>query len=128
MGKMVFDWNRAAILIAINKPKCVRAGLTNDWGNTSGIIYENGKIVSRSYTYLSSTWDKPEIEMDGERFECYKIESETPEWNYDTYWPYSARKILYNLGDTEDIIDKVIELNNKRKHLTQMLKDDKHGE
>lgn len=93
---MVFDWDKAAQLIKDRNAKNASAGLSNDWEWTGGDIYRDGAIVSRddTYTYLSSTWATPEIEIDGELIDCFKMKGKTPGWDYDTYWPESARKIL----------------------------------
>ena len=93
---MVFDWDKAAQLIKDRNAKNAAAGLSNDWEWTGGRIYENGTIVAegQTYTYLASTWATPEIEVDGELIDCFKMESETPGWDSDTYWPESARNIL----------------------------------
>ena len=46
------------------------------------------------YTYLSSTWAVPELDMDGEIVDCYRMEHEVPGWNSNTKWPQSALDIL----------------------------------
>ena len=91
---MVFDWDKAAQLINERKPECAYAGLRDDWEYTGGIIYRNGKPVKDSYTYLSSTWAVPELDLDGEIIECYRMKHETPGWDSETKWPKSALLIL----------------------------------
>lgn len=91
--RMVFDWDKAAKLIKENKPEMAGAGLAGDWEYTGGIIYFEGKPIMDEYTYLSSTWATPELEMDGLRQDCYIMESET-DWDEDTKWPESSLKIL----------------------------------
>lgn len=97
MGKarMVFDWDEAATLIAQHKPKRASAGLAGDWEWTGGEIWADGAPVPRedTYTYLASTWATPELNMDGDIVECYRMEYET-EWDEETYWPESALRIL----------------------------------
>ena len=97
--EMVFDWDKAAeILLKSVREAGVKeasAGLSGDWGWTGGIILENSKIPdSRAGSYLSSTWADPEIEIAGNRFPCYKMQSEVPNWGPDTFWPDSAREIF----------------------------------
>lgn len=92
---MVFDWDKAARLIRERKPKCASAGLRSDWKYTGGTIYEDGKPVMDDYTYLASTWAVPELYMDGDIVECYRMKHEVPYWNSDTKWPQSALDILY---------------------------------
>lgn len=92
--EMVFDWDKAAHIIKERKPRIAKAGLRDDWEWTGGTIYNNGEIVTNRYTYLASTWAVPELMVDDEVMDCFKMESYTPGWNYDTKWPESARKIL----------------------------------
>lgn len=91
---MVFDWDKAARLIKERKPECASAGLRDDWEYTGGTIYEDGKPVMDNYTYLSSTWAVPELSMDGDIVECFRMEHEVPGWGSDTKWPQSALNIL----------------------------------
>ena len=93
----VFDWDKAAELIRDRKPQYAAAGLLEDWEWTGGVIYEDGKIVTTSYTYLASTWATPELYIDGEAIPCWVWETET-KYNSDTKWPKSARDILYGTG------------------------------
>ena len=90
---MVFDWDKAARLIAQRKPRIAMAGLRWDWEFTGGVIYEDGVLVTKDYTFLASTWAVPELDMDGEIVECYKMEAETPRWHAHTKWPKSAVEI-----------------------------------
>jgi len=57
-------------------------------------IYRDGKPIKSEDTFLASTWATPELEMDGNVESCYRMESETPGWSYDTNWPESALNIL----------------------------------
>ena len=45
------------------------------------------------YPFLASSWAVPELDMDGETVECYKMEAETPKWDAHTKWPKSAVEI-----------------------------------
>jgi hypothetical protein len=91
---MVFDWDKAATLIKESGSKNARAGLCSDWEWTGGDILEDGKIPDESYCYLASTWATPEIEINGEVYDCFKMEGDTDGWGAGTFWPESARKIL----------------------------------
>lgn len=91
---MVFDWDKAARLIQEKKPKWATAGLHSDWEYTGGTIYEDGKPVMDDYTYLASTWAVPELDMDGDIVECFRMEHEVPGWDSKTKWPKSALDIL----------------------------------
>ncbi len=94
----VFDWDKAAELIRLRKPKSVEAGLTEDWSYTGGTIYEDGRVVLDSYTYLKSNWATPVIVLDGEEAECWRYRDET-EWDSHTKWPASALHILNTLEE-----------------------------
>lgn len=91
---MVFDWDRAAEIIKERQPKYASAGLAGDWEWTGGTIFEDGREIIDNYAYLASTWATPELNIDGEIYDCYKMQSEVPEWNSSTKWPESALKIL----------------------------------
>ena len=93
---MVFDWDKAARLIKERNVQNASAGLHSDWEYTGGEILRDGEIVpsEETYTYLGSTWATPELEIDGEIIDCYKMQNEAPDWHPGTYWPESARKIL----------------------------------
>lgn len=84
---MTFDWEKAAALIAERQPDYASAGLAGDWENTGGLIYRAGQPVLDDYTYLSSTWATPELDMDGDVVECWRYENETPGWDQHTKWP-----------------------------------------
>ncbi len=91
---MVFDWDKAAELIRDRKPERASAGLSGDWEYTGGDIYRGGQIIDDHYTYLASTWATPELDMDGDLIDCYRMKSEIPEWGSSTKWPESSRNIL----------------------------------
>ena len=97
---MVFDWNKAALIIKKRQPSRATAGLSGDWEWTGGTIFSDGKPVpiDDTYTYLASTWATPELGIDGDIIECYLMEDQMPkEWGDDpahVYWPQSARDIL----------------------------------
>ena len=93
---MVFDWHKAARLLAERNPPVAGAGLSGDWEWTGGTIFKDGKPVplAETYTYLSSTWATPELDIDGEIIECWLLEKDSPGWDSGTYWPQSALDIL----------------------------------
>ena len=93
---MVFDWDRAAEIIKARKAHSASAGLSRDWGATSAVIFYDGKPTPPGDpdTYLASTWARPELCVDGKTFGCFKMQSETPGWDAETYWPESARAKL----------------------------------
>lgn len=90
---MVFDWKKAAEIIRKEMPREAEAGLEGDWQFTGGLIFRDGKIVDDCYTYLASTWARPQILIDGAYRDCFVMEGET-EWNESTKWPAEAKAIL----------------------------------
>ena len=94
--RMVFDWDKAARLIREKRPTKAAAGLHSDWEYTGGTIYVGGDPVTdrdKTYTYLASTWAEPELSLDGEVVDCYRMENDV-EWDEHTLWPASALEIL----------------------------------
>lgn len=95
VGK-VFDWDKAARLIAERRPQEAEAGLEGDWPSTGGTIWQDGAPVPReqTYTYLASAWATPQLVMDdGPPIDCWVAETAT-EWGSGTYWPESALAIV----------------------------------
>jgi hypothetical protein len=102
----VFDWHKAAAIIKEKIEERARmgqtinitaeAGLASDYEWTLGPIYQNGKRTpERGTTYLVSTWAIPMLIIDGDEEQaCYKMKSETPGWDAETWWPESAVEIL----------------------------------
>jgi len=91
---MVFDWDKAAQIIKDRGAQAAGAGLSGDWEYTGGEILTDGKPNTGSYTYLASTWATPELEIEGETIDCFRMQSETPGWDNATKWPDSALAIL----------------------------------
>lgn len=102
---MVFDWDEAARIIKASSAKLAEAGLSGDWEYTGGVIY-NEKPIMDEYTYLASTWAKPELMVDGEVIDCYKMQSLVPEWGCETKWPQSSLDILNENEPTQYRQDK----------------------
>ena len=93
---MVFDWEKAAKIIKERGAKNASAGLAGDWEWTGGEIFRDGAPVSKddTYTYLASTWAIPELDVDGDVMECFRMQSASPGWDSGTYWPSEAIAIL----------------------------------
>lgn len=91
---MVFDWDEAARMIKATGCKEAYAGLRGDWEYTGGKIFHDGEPYGMDYTYLASTWAVPELVIDGNTFECFRMQSQTPNWGSNTKWPESAMQIL----------------------------------
>lgn len=91
-----FDWETAARLIKERKPKCAEAGLEGDWDCTGGVIYQDGKTVTDSYAFLSSNWAIPQLDLDGERIDCWVVLTDPKSFNPTELWPVAAIEILGN--------------------------------
>lgn len=91
---MVFDWDKAARIIAEKEPDMATAGLEGDFEYTSGVIWLDSKPYTRDYTYLASTWAKPLLVIGEEEIECWRYQSDAPEWSAATKWPDSAMEIV----------------------------------
>lgn len=92
--QMVFDWDKAAEIIRNTGATYAAAGLSGDWEYTGDTIYKDGKPIKKCDTFLASTWATPELLVNGEYIDCYRMKSETPGWDSDTKWPASALAIL----------------------------------
>jgi hypothetical protein len=92
----VFDWEKAARLIKERGTQHAEAGLAGDWEWTGGTILSNGIPVLKeeTYTYLSSNHATPLLILDGEELDCFRLKSQTPGWDAQTYWPPEALAIL----------------------------------
>lgn len=102
----VFDWEKAAKIIRERKATSASAGLSGDWIYTAGEILKDGKPVpeDETYTFLTSTFSTPALEIDGERIECYRIQTlcdETHERHIGGYWPPEALELLVSNEESE---------------------------
>lgn len=92
--RMVFDWDKAAKLIVEKRPEIAVAGLDQDLEYTADVIFDQGNIMTDARPYLASTWATPVLIMDDVSYNCYRMESEVPEWDEHTVWPDSAKDIM----------------------------------
>lgn len=97
--EMVFDWDAAARIIKERGAERASAGLCGDWEWTGGEILRDGKPYMDGGTFLVSTWATPEIEIDGETIDCFRMMSDAPGWESDTVWPQSALDILNGVSE-----------------------------
>lgn len=103
----VFDWDKAAAILANGRVRDASAGLEGDWEWTGGEILRDGKPVPAddTYTYLASTWATPQLLIAGECcVPCWRDEDDAPGWDSGTYWPDSALAILAG-GEPKAITD-----------------------
>src|SRR5258708_35495105 len=76
----VFDWDKAAAIIASGHVTHASAGLSGDWNWTGGPILAGGQPVPAedTYTYLSSLWAIPQLSlMDETAIPCWRRQGQT---------------------------------------------------
>ena len=96
----VFDWDKAAYIIAERNPIVVGAGLREDGSATCDAIWLNGKPLKNSQPYLASTWATPVVRVGDDFVECWKMQSDVPRWGERTVWPKSALEIINTYFNT----------------------------
>lgn len=89
----VFDWDAAADYMKKRDIQDARAGLQSDLEWTGDFILIDGKIPEGATPYLSSVWATPVLVIDDEEIPFWIWEDET-DWDSDTFWPDSAKKIM----------------------------------
>lgn len=73
IGNMKYlDWDKVKTVVAENPKATIRAGLQEDWNNTSGVIFAQGNYYDGGCVYGSSKWATPIVDVDGMEIECYK--------------------------------------------------------
>jgi len=101
----VFDWEKAATIIKERNMKEAYAGLLEDWDWENGQILHEGvpTIKGNASVFLASTWATPVLLIGNEFIPCFRIQSKTPGWDHQTFWPREAREILdWGVPDTDN--------------------------
>ena len=86
IGDMKYmDWDKVQKLVDKHPNSVIYAGLLEDWGNTSGLIFANGEYYNGRYIYDRSVWATPIVDIDGEEIECWTYNESreatgTPGW------------------------------------------------
>lgn len=86
IGDMKYmDWDKVQKLVDKHPNSVIYAGLLEDWGNTSGLIFANGEYYNGGYIYDRSVWATPIVDINGEEIECWtynesKEAAGTPGW------------------------------------------------
>ena len=99
---MVFDWDKAAHILAERNPDEALAGLQDDYEYTAGAIWRKGMPVRNEYTYLASTWAHPMLIIGDEEIECWRYKVDVPMWSAETKWPKSAMGIVEMAKTSEE--------------------------
>lgn len=78
------DWNRVEQICKEHPDSVIYAGLQEDWGYTSGKIFDNGVFYNGGDLFDQSKWATPILDVDGEEIECWTKEPHDktgiPEW------------------------------------------------
>ena len=100
ISKMKYmDWQKVQQIVNENPDAVIYAGLREDWGYTSGLIYAKGKYYN-GYVYGESCWATPIVDVDGKEIECWTHE-ETKEGHRKPHWWGNGEKLL----DPDDFED-----------------------
>ena len=67
--KKYMDWKKVQKVVDEHPNSVIYAGLMEDWNNTSGLIYANGKYYN-GHVHGCSVWATPIVDVDGEGIEC----------------------------------------------------------
>lgn len=99
----VFDWIAAVKIMMETNCNFAQAGLVEDYDYTVGTILNNKIPVLDDYCYLASTWATPTLYCDGDLIECWKLQSQVPDYDEDTKWPDDALKLFrgFWIGDRD---------------------------
>lgn len=93
IGNMKYmDWKKVQQIVDENPNAVIYAGLQEDWNNTSGLIFAEGKYYD-GYVYGCSTWATPIVDVDGEEIECWTYE-ETEEGSGKPKWWGNGQELL----------------------------------
>lgn len=84
-SKKYMDWKKVQKIVDEHPNSVIHAGLQEDWGNTSGLIYAKGKYYD-GYVYGCSVWATPIVDVDGEEIECWTHEETEEGGGKPTWW------------------------------------------
>lgn len=93
IGDMKYmDWKEIQQIVNEHPDSVIYAGLQEDWGYTSGLIYARGKYYDGN-VFGCSTWATPIVDVDGEEIEVWTYE-ETEEGSSIPSWWGNGQKLL----------------------------------
>lgn len=68
------DWSKAEQICKEHPNSVIYAGLQEDWGYTSGKIFDHGEYFNGGDLYDQSKWATPILDVDGKEIECWTKE------------------------------------------------------
>ena len=71
----------------------VEIGLAEDWGWTSGTVYEGDSFVEDPYFFAGSNWATPVVVVNGEVIECWKLSEEPNDCLDDWFLAVSEKEM-----------------------------------
>jgi len=99
------DWDKVKDIIEKNPDSVIYAGLMEDWGNTSGLIFAKGNYYD-GYVYGASSWATPIVDVNGEEIECWTSE-ETKEGAGKPDWLYGSNVLdSYDYEEVEEFMEE----------------------
>ena len=96
------DWKKVQKIVDEHPDSVIYAGLMEDWGCTSGLIYAKGKYYDGN-VFGCSIWATPIVDVDGEEIECWTYE-ETEEGSDKPSWWGNGQELLdeWEFEDNDD--------------------------
>ena len=79
------DWQKVQQIVNEHPDSVIYAGLQEDWGYTSGLIFAKGKYYD-GYVYGCSSWATPIVDVDGVEIECWTYEETEEKSDKPTWW------------------------------------------
>lgn len=101
-GYKYLDWEKAKRIVKDNPKAEIYAGLQEDWGCTSGLIYDNGEYYDGGGCFYGcSYWATPILMVDGKEIECWTNEPTKEQENVPEWWGEGAK--LHRWDDDDPI-------------------------
>ena len=101
-GFKYMDWEKAKHIVKNNPKAKIYAGLQEDWGYTSGLIYDNGEYYDGGMCFYGcSYWATPILMVDGREVPCWTNESDVPSDKVPEWWGDGAK--LHRWDDEDPI-------------------------
>lgn len=89
IGRMKYmDWEKAKQICEAHPDSEIYAGLQEDWGFTSGLIFSHGSCTREDACniFVRSTWATPILDVGGEEIECWTYEKSQWDYKIPDWW------------------------------------------
>lgn len=102
IGEMKYmDWEKVEQIVLEHPNSVIRAGLMEDWGNTSCLIYAKGEYYD-GYVFGASCWATPIVDVDGEEIECWTYDESKGEVHKPKWWGRGRELLSVREYEDED--------------------------